>query len=587
MDVAQRRNFVARDVRQVCASSCAAEPRTRAGSCAAAPVEGRNRAGSLAPGLRRKKPGKPGGATTASAERVIGTVKSFNVSTGYGFVIADGGASSLGDLYFDRQNLRNARSADPQKDDRVSFVLGRNEKRNTDIALDVMVEVPAPLGGGRSSRAAVPAGGTNHTSSSAAGPAAASNQVNSEFQTRSKTCMFFQTSAGCRKGDDCPYEHIRVPVDESVPAGKLRVSGVLRDKAEFHETVGLRCGLRLRRGQLCRAGMDACGFGAGCTFLHAKVAVDVAAAAAAPDDTANGDADDAMLCCICYCAVQGERHLLCREGHAVCDNCFSRFVEITWAERNFDNVEQPAVPCPIDACGFEFTHSQVTKHSSNTACTRYIDVLRQAGVRARVQAITEGIMQQVQQETSAMQTREQRRALLVAKQRVLEEQFRQAMPDALQCPKCGWGPLDYTGCDVVRYHQGERVVGASIIDNRCRGCGFLASNKGEYMPWNGVLHADFLASSDDEGEGAAGAAASAQPAIAPAPAVTDEELTLRHLTELDDSFSEAIAQRALELMGGNGDIAAALLYECRERNVSIHQPDAASIAASMREQYRV
>jgi len=146
--------------------------------------------------------------------------------------------------------------------------------------------------------------------------------------------------------------------------------------------------------------------------------------------------------------------------------------------------------------------------------------------------------------------------------------LRHDMPHALQCPRCGLGPLDYSGCEMVGYHQGQRVQGGGVIDNRCRRCGFMAARKSEYVAWNGEWPAQD--SSDDDGA----ALASSLPQL-PAPAVTDMQLALRRLTDL--GFAEADAQRALDLASGNGSNAAALLYECGDKRISVQSPEAERI----------
>lgn len=398
--------------------------------------------------------------------------------------------------------------------------------------------------------------------------------MSGELQTRLVLCRHFNNPIGCARDVRCLYAHMLVPAStgqgaptspkEALPAGKLLVSGQERDRSEFVETLGLQSG----RGTLCKDGLAACKFGAKCRFLHLAASGIASAPAAAEND------EGKMSCCVCYEVVKVAEHVQCSEGHFCCDDCFSDYAEVTWSERDFDDVEKPVVACPFDGCAHEFTDSQVMKHANETACERYMDKVQTAKTRVAMrsmQTLTRTLIETTlqTQDAASLETRAQRRARRTAERRLLEEQLRHDMPHALQCPRCGLGPLDYKGCDIVGYHQGQRVHGGGVIDNRCR-CGFMAARKNEYVAWNGELPAED--SSDDDGA----ALASSLPQL-PAPAVTDMHLALWRLTDI--GFGEADAQRALDLASGNGSVAAALLYECDEQRISIHSPGAQRILA--------
>ena len=48
-------------------------------------------------------------------------------------------------------------------------------------------------------------------------------------------------------------------------------------------------------------------------------------------------------------------------------------------------------------------------------------------------------------------------------------------PNARQCGRCGFGPVELAGCDDLASHHGQVMSGSSVpIDNACRRCGWLA-----------------------------------------------------------------------------------------------------------------
>ncbi len=58
--------------------------------------------------------------------------------------------------------------------------------------------------------------------------------------------------------------------------------------------------------------------------------------------------------------------------------------------------------------------------------------------------------------------------------REVAAQLAESMRDPRQCGRCGFGPVDYTGCAILTSHHGERYNGASV-SNACPRCDWFVS----------------------------------------------------------------------------------------------------------------
>eukprot|EP00961_Rhodomonas_salina_P299111 3938656-Rhodomonas_salina.1 len=67
------------------------------------------------------------------------------------------------------------------------------------------------------------------------------------------------------------------------------------------------------------------------------------------------------------------------------------------------------------------------------------------------------------------------------------EYLRSVYPDALQCPRCGHGPVIVDGCSDLRAHHGQRAQGGGTFSNACHACGFFSNERAQWMHWDGRL----------------------------------------------------------------------------------------------------
>ena len=68
-----------------------------------------------------------------------------------------------------------------------------------------------------------------------------------------------------------------------------------------------------------------------------------------------------------------------------------------------------------------------------------------------------------------------------------------AMTDPRQCGRCGFGPVDHSGCSDLRYHHMEiRVRGGSraAVSNACPRCGWFTGRLQDWAPWDGEMQTE-------------------------------------------------------------------------------------------------
>ena len=69
--------------------------------------------------------------------------------------------------------------------------------------------------------------------------------------------------------------------------------------------------------------------------------------------------------------------------------------------------------------------------------------------------------------------------------------------NAVQCPRCGAGPVIPEQCADLQAHHGETLSRGGRISNACPSCGFFSRNRGDWASWDGLLRR----SQDEIGEG--------------------------------------------------------------------------------------
>ena len=68
----------------------------------------------------------------------------------------------------------------------------------------------------------------------------------------------------------------------------------------------------------------------------------------------------------------------------------------------------------------------------------------------------------------------------------LREALLRSMPNAVQCGRCSYGPIDHVACSDLDAHHGERH-GNARISNQCPQCGWWQHNIRQWPRWDGVV----------------------------------------------------------------------------------------------------
>jgi hypothetical protein len=67
------------------------------------------------------------------------------------------------------------------------------------------------------------------------------------------------------------------------------------------------------------------------------------------------------------------------------------------------------------------------------------------------------------------------------------EFMRRQYPNAVQCPRCGAGPVIPENCYNLQTHHGENARGGGQISNACPACRFFSRERGDWVTWNGQM----------------------------------------------------------------------------------------------------
>jgi hypothetical protein len=189
--------------------------------------------------------------------------------------------------------------------------------------------------------------------------------------------------------------------------------------------------------------------------------------------------------------------LRCTNGHFVCDECFSDYVRITWADRvQQDLTTVPVLNCAIPDCGAVISERDLARHVSEAALEAYQNtrlMAMEAHACAKAQAEIQKRLDQLQgPENAAGQRSAQREALSGAAAEMLNGQLRAAFPNALMCPRCKFGPVDQMACNDFGAHHNQQVGQGVVIDNRCPICHFFGRSRADWRPWDGVRRESFV-----------------------------------------------------------------------------------------------
>ena len=105
------------------------------------------------------------------------------------------------------------------------------------------------------------------------------------------------------------------------------------------------------------------------------------------------------------------------------------------------------------------------------------------------QRLFEELQQRFQRELAAAMAEFQRSNLAAqsAHNEAATAEFMQRQyPNAVQCPRCGAGPVIPENCYDLQAHHGQNTRGGRI-SNACPSCGFFSRDRGHWVRWNGQM----------------------------------------------------------------------------------------------------
>ena len=101
------------------------------------------------------------------------------------------------------------------------------------------------------------------------------------------------------------------------------------------------------------------------------------------------------------------------------------------------------------------------------------------------QRLFEQLQQRFQKDLAEFQ-RSSRAAQTAQDEATTAEFMRRQYPNAVQCPRCGAGPVVPENCYDLQAHHGESTRGGRI-SNACPSCGFFSRERGDWKRWDGQM----------------------------------------------------------------------------------------------------
>ena len=132
-----------------------------------------------------------------------------------------------------------------------------------------------------------------------------------------------------------------------------------------------------------------------------------------------------------------------------------------------------------EACGEPFSDSDLGKLLPAGLFHTYLekrqDVLKEQ--------LREEIEAEAEKRRTAKKLEEVQRMNEEATQRMLQQEY----PNAVQCPRCGAGPVVPENCYNLETHHGQELRGGGRVSNACPACGFFDRDRGNWARWDGRL----------------------------------------------------------------------------------------------------
>jgi len=188
-------------------------------------------------------------------------------------------------------------------------------------------------------------------------------------------------------------------------------------------------------------------------------------------DTEAARGRDFQNCVICHERFERSSMVICSVGeHAVCKSCFQQYVDVEM-QNDIQQLRCPLWPSHAGGCRGLFSQETIARmFSSESNTVSLVDKYfkwREKQIRSEEYKNSHAVLDQIVAALS--------KAMPHLNQEIIERQLREAVPNARQCGKCGFGPVEHFACGNLETHQGQRV-GRAAIQNKCLQCGWFASN---------------------------------------------------------------------------------------------------------------
>jgi hypothetical protein len=196
-------------------------------------------------------------------------------------------------------------------------------------------------------------------------------------------------------------------------------------------------------------------------------------------------AEQVSECAVCAERTRHADGAVCAEGHLICTanaamRCLQRWAEHCMGEdlttrRAWDG----RVRCPVGGCGAPpFEDPEMARLLPAALFQTYLE--------KRTDVVKAALWEEFEE------TEQERRKADVARLDAMNEEatrklLEQEYPNAVQCPKCGAGPVVPENCYNLATHHGDALAGGGRVSNACPACGFFDSDRGNWAKWDGRM----------------------------------------------------------------------------------------------------